>query len=277
MGDLRSAVYAAVRSSPALDGISIIRLTDADIVASLTNFVTVRTEPDAAMRSAGSGGQEYGDGSEFCNREAGGWPISSSRLAYMGGEPMEEHQALWYQPSLFGNDLRAVCSVPHCSKPRRSANVLWCDAHYMRMYRTGQVQGSLAADEWGKTCQVCGNPLPIGLETGQKPRKYCGPVCRQMSYTARRYGISGARYMELFNEGGGCCWICQRELRLSQGIGQRNGNRSGYRRDAASLDHNHTTGEVRGILCQWCNTAIGHLDDDPERAEASARYLRRFS
>jgi hypothetical protein len=39
------------------------------------------------------------------------------------------------------------------------------------------------------------------------------------------------------------------------------------------LDHNHTTGDFRGWLCNHCNLAIGLMDDSPDRLMLAARYL----
>src|SRR5205823_5385098 len=41
------------------------------------------------------------------------------------------------------------------------------------------------------------------------------------------------------------------------------------------VDHSQKTGKVRGILCHGCNTAIGLLNDSPEKADAAAAYLRK--
>jgi hypothetical protein len=39
------------------------------------------------------------------------------------------------------------------------------------------------------------------------------------------------------------------------------------------VDHNHATGEVRGILCTNCNSGIGKLKDSPSVLEAAIAYL----
>lgn len=39
------------------------------------------------------------------------------------------------------------------------------------------------------------------------------------------------------------------------------------------IDHCHKTKKVRGLLCSKCNTAAGHLNDDPRKASSLARYL----
>lgn len=41
------------------------------------------------------------------------------------------------------------------------------------------------------------------------------------------------------------------------------------------VDHDHQTGAVRGLLCEWCNHAIGKARDDPARLRAMADYLER--
>ena len=41
--------------------------------------------------------------------------------------------------------------------------------------------------------------------------------------------------------------------------------------------HCHETGEVRGLLCQPCNTALGMFEDDPKRMEEAISYLRKSS
>jgi hypothetical protein len=41
------------------------------------------------------------------------------------------------------------------------------------------------------------------------------------------------------------------------------------------VDHNHDTGEVRGILCHSCNTALGRFGDDVWLLQAALDYLKK--
>lgn len=65
------------------------------------------------------------------------------------------------------------------------------------------------------------------------------------------YGITHQQYEELFKQQNGCCAICG-NVEEVEICGRR----------TLSVDHNHKTGKVRGLLCRKCNRALGELDAD---------------
>ena len=79
------------------------------------------------------------------------------------------------------------------------------------------------------------------------------------------YGLTTWEYQALFDEQGGVCAICDKpETAL--------GNSGELR--PLSIDHDHFTGAVRGLLCNKCNRALGLLGDDLGMAEAVVGYLQ---
>lgn len=45
--------------------------------------------------------------------------------------------------------------------------------------------------------------------------------------------------------------------------------------DTFHVDHDHSSGEVRGLLCFPCNAGLGNMKDDPQLMRAGANYLER--
>ena len=43
------------------------------------------------------------------------------------------------------------------------------------------------------------------------------------------------------------------------------------------VDHDHETGNVRGILCRWCNTGLGNFKDSMVNLKSALRYLKKYS
>jgi hypothetical protein len=78
------------------------------------------------------------------------------------------------------------------------------------------------------------------------------------------FGITLEQYEAMMDEQSGCCAICE------QPPGEANGHRYKLR---LHVDHDHNTGNVRGLLCNCCNAALGYLRDDPERAMMAYEYL----
>lgn len=77
----------------------------------------------------------------------------------------------------------------------------------------------------------------------------------------RQYGLTVATWEWLYESQAGKCAICAVEL-------ERRGR-------GTHVDHDHTTGIVRGLLCRRCNRALGLLKDDETVLASAIRYLRR--
>lgn len=78
----------------------------------------------------------------------------------------------------------------------------------------------------------------------------------------KHYGIGLHEWEAMYRQQGGVCAICL----------EREGDKS-QRYANLAVDHCHTTGVVRGLLCNACNRAIGFLGDDADRARRMAAYL----
>jgi len=88
---------------------------------------------------------------------------------------------------------------------------------------------------------------------------------RQHAYQVRLdYKIPIGGYLKLLEEQGGACAACRKAETLT-------GPSGSPRR--LSVDHDHTTGRVRGLLCNACNRAIGLAKDDPTTLRRLAEYL----
>lgn len=111
-------------------------------------------------------------------------------------------------------------------------------------------QNRRRAQRWksrGK-CTRCG-------KSRQPHRIYCH-VCAG-SILFMKYGITEIDYERLLVEQGGACAICR--------------NPSTGRR--LSVDHDHDTGRVRGLLCFTCNIGLGSFKDSILRLESAIEYL----
>lgn len=92
---------------------------------------------------------------------------------------------------------------------------------------------------------------------------------RMLKYeTKRRFGLQAGEYERMLEEQNGVCAICGgKETAID--------NRTKQARRLA-VDHDHTTGEVRKLLCRGCNTGLGSFKDSPDLLRKAAVYLEQF-
>ncbi|WP_280350396.1 endonuclease VII domain-containing protein [Nocardia abscessus] len=77
------------------------------------------------------------------------------------------------------------------------------------------------------------------------------------------YGLTPEEYWAIYHAQGGKCYICDRPRAKSA-------------RKKLSVDHCHSTGRIRGLLCQKCNRdVLGHFRDDTAAFTRGITYLNQ--
>jgi len=82
---------------------------------------------------------------------------------------------------------------------------------------------------------------------------------RRKSHLKRRYSITPKVYDLLFEKQEGKCSIC--------------GKHSNKLGTELAVDHDHVTGEIRGLLCSNCNLGLGIFKDNYELLKSAAKYI----
>lgn len=77
------------------------------------------------------------------------------------------------------------------------------------------------------------------------------------------YGLTVDKYDEMWNRQGGCCSIC--------------GRHENQFRKRLFVDHCHTTGNVRELLCAACNFLVGTMETTPDTVAKATEYLERHT
>ena len=130
-----------------------------------------------------------------------------------------------------------------------------------------------------KLCELCGASFEVKTGRGANNRVTCyectdSPESRaphwRNKHLKRSYGITYYQYAKMYEEQKGSCKICDRSISFL-GTDLKTGNkRLG---NEPCVDHCHTTGAVRGLLCFHCNTALGHVFDDVKILDRMKEYL----
>jgi len=136
-------------------------------------------------------------------------------------------------------------------KQHSDGKLSWCrpcvNAYY-RAKRTGNKEYSQYQMKYRKS-------TPERQEKWNRSR-------RNMAFRTA-YGITVEQWEEMKEAQGNKCAICRRPF---------TGNTK-----RIQVDHDHTTGQVRDLLCYKCNTLLGQCSDDIDTLQRAIAYLRRHS
>jgi Autographiviridae endonuclease VII len=167
-----------------------------------------------------------------------------------------------------GSDTRKkLCSVRGCTRPSKARTL--CTLHYQRYMATGTTA----------LLRVERKPIPHGKVNGYT---YYGCRCdacsevhrdyqraygqrrsrmKRNTNLRRRYGIDLLEYERLLELQGGGCGVCGISVNgLSKNLG---------------VDHDHTTGRLRGILCTPCNRQLGIVESKLIEWAPFLQYLKK--
>jgi len=138
-----------------------------------------------------------------------------------------------------------------------------------------------------KKCKDCNNEYPNTKDYFYQTGNYLRNNCRKCENIKRklrpsgseeymrrydlnrRYGITLEKYENMWVFQDGKCAICDRKLSKKRTVGRQP--------DTACVDHCHKTKEVRAILCNMCNGAIGAFNEDPEVLKRAIDYLEKHN
>lgn len=86
-------------------------------------------------------------------------------------------------------------------------------------------------------------------------------TCYPKENAKYRYGVPDVYFEGLLEKQNGVCAICRQKCSLNARL---------------SIDHDHGSGDVRGLLCKKCNLGLGYFGDDLHLLLQAAAYLREY-
>jgi len=120
------------------------------------------------------------------------------------------------------------------------------------------------AKKW-RRCRGCEQHFEANKDNFYHKKDYVCKKCaikkRYVSNLQYKFGLTPGDYKDILESQDGGCAIC--------------GKPPGKRR--LSVDHNHETDRVRGILCHSCNIGLGGFKDDALLLQAAIAYLDKWS
>ncbi len=107
----------------------------------------------------------------------------------------------------------------------------------------------------GWKCKTCKDAQRLAYYQSDKGK--AEKLANKRRHTLRKYGLTEEQYQQMLDAQGGVCAICG---------GVDKGK-------SLAVDHDHNTGENRGLLCFQCNVVIGNSRENVETLQSAIDYL----
>jgi|LakMenEpi03Aug12_release.lakeMendotaPanAssembly.Ray.scaffolds.fasta_scaffold1906241_1 hypothetical protein len=83
----------------------------------------------------------------------------------------------------------------------------------------------------------------------------------------KKYNLTLEEFYIYWQAFRGQCGICGKDMKHPE-------HRKGQSLDVVAVDHDHTTGKVRGLLCNACNKGLGFFKDSKELLDKAIKWLQ---
>lgn len=152
-----------------------------------------------------------------------------------------------------------------CSECKRRRGELYRRDKGIHPQRVVPVLRNEQGEVTHRECTRCLNMEPLERFTKHKIgylgiHPYC-KTCATERHLIAKYGLTLKDREELYATQGNGCAICKDPVDIK----------------AIHVDHCHTTGVTRGLLCNSCNTALGHVRENEQICENMIEYIRYYN
>lgn len=136
-----------------------------------------------------------------------------------------------------------------------------------------KVEGSFAKHAWCRDCTKAYNRQRKiqdrdKLNAQKLQWQSANPKKRHAGQMKSKFGLQVGEYDKMLAAQNGVCAICK----LPEEVPSRWGTIK-----SLAVDHSHITGEVRSLLCQKCNQALGLMREDFDAVLSLAKYIQRHN
>lgn len=151
-------------------------------------------------------------------------------------------------PDELGVVLNGPCTFEGCGRPYITKNL--CHSHYTQLQSGKELTELRDWRKYSKGEHICALPKchKAAISTG---------LCVNHKDLQAKYGVTPEELVDIWTDA-----VCS-----NPGCGTTT---------RLHMDHDHTTGEFRALLCNGCNTALGFLKENPERISGLRAYIERF-
>jgi len=135
-----------------------------------------------------------------------------------------------------------------------------CRSDRMKVRRKNNPRVGRGINNSSKTHCPKGHPYD-SLNTQYWRNKRICKACAKLNadwQRLRKYGLTKDSYQNLLEKQNNLCVICTKEFTTTPHV-----------------DHDHSTGKVRGLLCYPCNSGLGQFEDDIDRLKRAIKYLKQ--